>query len=272
MGANNEHRADVRLDSGLVLELQHSSISAETIAEREQFYGFMVWLFDAQGFKKNLEIRTGYSAYTTLAEDSPLAGIDDLANSIESKIQTAQTRLIEFSAAYERVKRRLQGLCVSLLEKSYYRQDSSYSIIEAFGSGREGLVALTEAANKHRQLIKKVLVNLPSGDRKKPPYFSLEPWHVFDYLISGELYDIRRIQKFQRRWKQRVWPRASREQEFIVGTIARFIWCNITASASCYTHEPNKVLPVGWERSVRKDCWQDEAIAPMIADSAMERG
>lgn len=43
------HRADVVTAQGLILELQHSSISPEEIAVREAFYGReMVWLFDAR--------------------------------------------------------------------------------------------------------------------------------------------------------------------------------------------------------------------------------
>lgn len=41
------HRADVRLPSGLVIELQHSSISPEDVAARERHYETMVWVFDA---------------------------------------------------------------------------------------------------------------------------------------------------------------------------------------------------------------------------------
>ena len=41
------HRADILGNSDTVIELQHSSINSEQIAEREQFYGNMVWLFDA---------------------------------------------------------------------------------------------------------------------------------------------------------------------------------------------------------------------------------
>jgi hypothetical protein len=40
------HRADI-FNGRTVIELQHSSISAEDIAAREAFYGDMVWLFDA---------------------------------------------------------------------------------------------------------------------------------------------------------------------------------------------------------------------------------
>jgi competence protein CoiA len=42
-----DHRADVRLPGGLVLEFQHSHLSADQIQKREQHYGRMVWIFDA---------------------------------------------------------------------------------------------------------------------------------------------------------------------------------------------------------------------------------
>lgn len=41
------HRADIQTDSGLVIELQHSPISVGEIHEREDFYGDMIWVFDA---------------------------------------------------------------------------------------------------------------------------------------------------------------------------------------------------------------------------------
>lgn len=46
-----DHRADIRTLDGLVVELQHSPLDARVIAEREAFYGTMVWLFDAQSFE-----------------------------------------------------------------------------------------------------------------------------------------------------------------------------------------------------------------------------
>jgi competence CoiA-like predicted nuclease len=38
------HRADIMTDTGLVLEIQNSSISSTTIQEREDFYKDLVWL------------------------------------------------------------------------------------------------------------------------------------------------------------------------------------------------------------------------------------
>jgi competence protein CoiA len=43
-----QHRADLVSPDGLVLELQHSSISAADIAAREAHYDRMMWLFDAR--------------------------------------------------------------------------------------------------------------------------------------------------------------------------------------------------------------------------------
>lgn len=43
------HRADLLDPKGMVVELQHSSISPAEIEEREAFYGFgMVWVFDVR--------------------------------------------------------------------------------------------------------------------------------------------------------------------------------------------------------------------------------
>jgi hypothetical protein len=41
------HRADIVGNGNVVIELQHSSISAEDIEAREAYYGNMAWLFDA---------------------------------------------------------------------------------------------------------------------------------------------------------------------------------------------------------------------------------
>lgn len=42
------HRADAITENGVVIEFQHSSISPQVIAEREEFYGKMEWVFDCQ--------------------------------------------------------------------------------------------------------------------------------------------------------------------------------------------------------------------------------
>jgi hypothetical protein len=48
------HRADIRTAGGLVIELQHSPLDPQSITEREEFYGNMLWLFDARAFELSL--------------------------------------------------------------------------------------------------------------------------------------------------------------------------------------------------------------------------
>jgi competence protein CoiA len=47
------HRADIHAN-GWTIELQHSSIAPEEIAERERFYRQMIWVVDAAPFLRNL--------------------------------------------------------------------------------------------------------------------------------------------------------------------------------------------------------------------------
>ncbi|MCK9603493.1 MAG: hypothetical protein M0R66_03960 [Candidatus Omnitrophica bacterium] len=44
-----KHIADVRLDSGYVLEFQHSTISFDDVMARNDFWGKVLWVFDARG-------------------------------------------------------------------------------------------------------------------------------------------------------------------------------------------------------------------------------
>lgn len=47
------HRADMVGNGGVVIELQHSSISVEEIREREAFYRNMIWVIDTAPFRRN---------------------------------------------------------------------------------------------------------------------------------------------------------------------------------------------------------------------------
>lgn len=45
------HRADVKTPTGIVLEIQHSSMTDEERISREQFYGNLIWIIDGSQFK-----------------------------------------------------------------------------------------------------------------------------------------------------------------------------------------------------------------------------
>lgn len=54
------HRADIVGRNGLVIELQHSSLTPYEARERERFYmprGLFIWVFDATPFRENVQLR-----------------------------------------------------------------------------------------------------------------------------------------------------------------------------------------------------------------------
>lgn len=52
-----KHRADIKTDSGRVIELQNSPLSQDKIYEREYEYEKMIWLLNRETFAKNLVLR-----------------------------------------------------------------------------------------------------------------------------------------------------------------------------------------------------------------------
>lgn len=61
------HRADIVKSDGMVIELQHSTISPEEIREREQFYRNMAWLFDIRDCWGRFEVRLDESTRGQMA-------------------------------------------------------------------------------------------------------------------------------------------------------------------------------------------------------------
>ena len=50
------HIADIQLKNGLVIELQNSAISIDEMRSRENFYENMIWIVNAEKFKRNIKI------------------------------------------------------------------------------------------------------------------------------------------------------------------------------------------------------------------------
>lgn len=55
-----KHRADIKSDKGIILEIQNSPISLEELRSRERFYKNLVWIVNADKFKNrfNLYLKT----------------------------------------------------------------------------------------------------------------------------------------------------------------------------------------------------------------------
>jgi competence protein CoiA len=50
------HRADIKTPTGIVIEVQHSSMTDAERISREKFYGNLVWIVDGSGFRNNFDI------------------------------------------------------------------------------------------------------------------------------------------------------------------------------------------------------------------------
>ena len=60
-----KHRADIKLPSGKVIELQNSGISPDDIKDREHFYDNMLWLLNGMTLAQNIDIidRGGFISF-----------------------------------------------------------------------------------------------------------------------------------------------------------------------------------------------------------------
>ncbi len=50
------HRADIKTPTGIVIEVQHSSMTDAERQSREDFYGNLVWVIDGSGFRKSFDV------------------------------------------------------------------------------------------------------------------------------------------------------------------------------------------------------------------------
>ena len=71
-GVLHHHRADIVNARGVVVELQHSAISPETIQAREAFYKNMVWVFDASNL-----VGAGRWQIIEVCDDQPKCQTED---------------------------------------------------------------------------------------------------------------------------------------------------------------------------------------------------
>ena len=59
-----KHIADVKADSGLVVEVQHSPIAEDEMQSRESFYGNMIWIVDARAVDGYFTLGTSFDLAT----------------------------------------------------------------------------------------------------------------------------------------------------------------------------------------------------------------
>lgn len=124
-----KHIADIRTDSGLIVEFQNSSISSTTIKVRETFYENMIWLINAEIFKDNFSIRSlvksklienehrynSYLSYNTVTEDS-LKNYDNKIRELNQDIKSTISEINWQQKKYSDLKNYIADIEKSVVE------------------------------------------------------------------------------------------------------------------------------------------------------------
>lgn len=124
-----KHIADIRTDSGLIVEFQNSSISSTTIQVRETFYENMIWLINSEIFKDNFSIQSlvksklrenehrfnSYFSYNKTTEDS-LKDYDNKIRELNQDIKSAISEINWQQNKYDDLKNYLADIEKSVVE------------------------------------------------------------------------------------------------------------------------------------------------------------
>lgn len=70
--SGEKHRADIKSDKGIILEIQNSPISLDELRSREAFYKNMLWIVNGEKFKKRFNI------WDAPLPDPTAPGFDDI--------------------------------------------------------------------------------------------------------------------------------------------------------------------------------------------------
>lgn len=131
-----QHIADVRNSLGIVLELQNSSISSETIRIRERFYGYMIWLINANDFSDNFQIYSEVKAQLRYIESSYSYEEERLIGEVEQdgKVMGQKEKLAEKEwklTKEESKSKRIGAIIEDLEQRKGNLDDSLNSLMES---------------------------------------------------------------------------------------------------------------------------------------------
>ena len=130
-----KHIADIETETGLILELQHSSISSQTIKIREKFYGQMWWLIDASNFSDNFSIKSQVKSKLRSLEESynyHLNNSGDIEDSLEgyydelkNEAKQKENKRLELEIAQNQINKcgdflnEVEKTCQNLVDSQY---------------------------------------------------------------------------------------------------------------------------------------------------------
>ena len=201
------HRADIKTNKGLVVEFQNSSISSGEIKQREKFYGNMIWLINAKGFKDNFRLwslvksqlkylKENYSIYYQALDNESDSYEVENQKKIISEIQGDSSsnsynidRIKNTIQEIEDLKKSLKTTTREFI-KGYFgyfnpMKDFKSDLKDHYTNSKKELKELKKELNNKIKLLHKI------DSFKKCKINSLEKFHVVDYkYINAKHYKI----------------------------------------------------------------------------------
>lgn len=195
-----KHIADIKTDSGTVIEFQNSPISTSTIEIREDFYINMIWVVNAKQFKNNFKITSVVSSSLRGIEQQAYHDLKSLQNSYAEDLKAIGERIRKneriANSRFESIKNKASTL-EKLKEVLNNRELFANSVLDKWCIGEmywnyetndiTGKINLDlrEKIEKTTKDIKRFQYEIESNEKDLFGILNLE-----DYQIDGKLYKI----------------------------------------------------------------------------------
>lgn len=156
---NELHRADIKTNKGLVLELQNSSISTTTIKIREDFYGNMIWLVNAKSFKDNFKIRSLVKQKLRHSEEEYFQAINFNPNKKTPFIEDLEESLQTKNYTHRQVFNEIDYLNNDLIKLKDYEKDFD-NVLEDYLKENYVSIIFYEFKTKEKSKLKELNIEL----------------------------------------------------------------------------------------------------------------
>jgi len=199
------HRADVKTKEGIVLEFQNSSISYSDIAEREDFYGNMLWVVNAEEFKSHFDIHSIVLSKLRRLEEKFSFKYLNATNDYDKELKSLKKEIVQTNALGTQKSRLIKENRKEIQKlKSHLENigDLSKSIIDSWSADNFlGLPSISYSIDsKYRVAVKKISKEIKGLKEKKQIIqdnlqiiYKLE-----DYELSGNNYKIVKYSQINR--------------------------------------------------------------------------
>ncbi|WP_339814316.1 competence protein CoiA family protein [Zunongwangia profunda] len=206
------HRADIKTSSGLVVEFQNSSISSTDVKKRERFYGNMIWLINAEGFKENFKIWSEVKAQLSyLDKTNSTFNLDFIFSKDSANVSALKIDISTIEREINSNRYEIRKVTDNIDEIIKLESDSNqtvdqflegtlgyYNPLKSFKSAiREGIPLLSKTIEEYSETIKlkkSHLEKIETFEKCKIP--GLENFSIVDYkLISSKHYRICKLIK-----------------------------------------------------------------------------